>query len=367
MQSSENNPNVGDATVGGAALAATSNPNGVAHTPHHYGRTLKSHVANDWRNQRTPTGAPPRFQAPPYHGSRGKGPGWNRWVQQTTENRYEESDISYSREAWKATEEGRRLYFGNLDWNVKAADIAIWLEGAGYNTKVVDMPAQIETGPKRPLFCFVEFDTVEETEAVRTTLSGRRMRGRPVKIDFSKGKHTPARTISTGHAEEPQTPSKPKIEAEPVSTPAIEIAEPTPPVEIKKAPTGSFPESNRLFVGGFPQVENINELEDMIRELFIGFNVESLSDVMGPRKSKFAQTDNNATASNYCFVDLPNIAEAKMAVRFLNKRETSWGAARVSFAAGGAEGKLKYRSYENSQPKQQEQQTEEEDVGQEAI
>ncbi|KAF3915500.1 hypothetical protein ABW21_db0202573 [Orbilia brochopaga] len=360
MQSHSETHPTGNEAASGAIFPPASIQAGATQTPHRHGRHLKTHVTHDWRNQKVPAGLPFRAQSP-HHGSRGR-PGYNRWIQETGQYRYEEPDVSYTREAWKATGEGRRLYFGNLDWHVTAADVAIWLEGAGHNMRIVDMPAQIEAGVRRPLFCFVEFYTAEETEMVRTTLNGRRMRGRPIKIDVSKPKN--ARVASTALAEEIQTPSK--LMGEPatdllsvVSTP---ITAPTANIEGKNIPAEKAPESTRLFVGGLPQIENVNELEDLMAELFVGFNVGSLSEVMAAKKPKFAQDEADTATGNYCFVDVANISEAKMAVRFLNNRETSWGTAHVRFAAGGTEGKLKYCSYENIQPKQDQEGKEEVEI-----
>ncbi|KAK6535694.1 hypothetical protein TWF694_002144 [Orbilia ellipsospora] len=59
--------------------------------------------------------------------------GWNRWVQEANQSIFQEANATYVQDAWKATDEGRRLYLGNIDWQIKPADVALWIEGAGYN------------------------------------------------------------------------------------------------------------------------------------------------------------------------------------------------------------------------------------------
>ncbi|KAF3925817.1 hypothetical protein ABW20_dc0102487 [Dactylellina cionopaga] len=260
-----------------------------------------------------------------------------------------EANAFFAREAWKATEEGRRLYVGNLDWQIKAADVALWIEGAGYTMRVVDMPVQPED-PRRAVFCFVELFTAEETKEVKEVLNGRLMRGRPVRIDLSRSKQSRDQNIRPENIVHEEAPSKP---TKAYSDAGVDISKlnldailpSTSKSEAGQTLAGKLPESTRLFVGGLPHIENINELEDLITELFHGFHVESLSGIFSSKKGKYANTENNS----YCFVDLVNREEAKMAVRFLNSRETSWGIARVNYATGATDAKLEYHGHEQGE------------------
>lgn len=58
---------------------------------------------------------------------------------------------------------------------------------------------------------------------------------------------------------------------------------------------------------------------------------ETISAIHQSKDPKFKDQGNNS----FCFVDVPNITEAKMAIEILNNRETAWGTARVNFATGG--------------------------------
>ncbi|EPS35208.1 hypothetical protein H072_11435 [Dactylellina haptotyla CBS 200.50] len=309
-------------------------------------RPLKSRANNNWRNRN--------------HGGHHQNTpvkGWNRWIQEYNQYVFQEANPPYAAECWRATDEGRRLYVGNLDWQTKPGDVALWIEGAGYTLKSVDMPVHPEI-PNRPVYCFVEFYSAEDTYAVKMALNGRLMRNRPVRIDLSRSKHQ--RVSSVGHAEpqqptDTQQPTDPQQPVNPQSDVPVDISElslqddnPQPNSEVQQTPNPHIQESTRLFVGGLPHIENINELEDMMHELFNGFHIESLSNIFSSKRGKFANTENNC----YCFIDLANVKDARLAVRFLNNRETSWGVARVNYASGGPDGRLKYRGADNQNQKE---------------
>lgn len=112
-----------------AGPTATTGP-----TPQPYRTPLRSQNVSDWRN-RTPYSGQGQSQGHhSHHPSRGQN--WSSaGARQYQMNEYYagvSGDTEYVRESMKATEEGRRLYFGNLDYNVIPEDIALWLEGAGY-------------------------------------------------------------------------------------------------------------------------------------------------------------------------------------------------------------------------------------------
>ncbi|KAF3914058.1 hypothetical protein AA313_de0202159 [Arthrobotrys entomopaga] len=195
------------------------------------------------------------------------------------------------------------------------------------------MPIHFENN-HRPVYCFVEFYSVEDTDAVRNTLNGRLMRNRPIRIDISRGR-TRRENVDAGHQNDAG-----------VDMSALSINENQPQVAPNKTQgyvPSTIKESTRLFVGGLPHVENINELEDLMAELFNGFHIESLSGIFSSKKGKFSNSEN----SSYCFVDLVGLDETRMAIQVLNNRQTSWGVARVNYATGGTDGKLKYRGVEN--------------------
>ncbi|KAK6535695.1 hypothetical protein TWF694_002145 [Orbilia ellipsospora] len=200
------------------------------------------------------------------------------------------------------------------------------------------MPVHFEN-PHRPVYCFVEFYSVQDTEAVRGALNGRLMRNRPIRIDISRGRNR-KENVDIGHQNDAG-----------IDMSALSINENQPqfvPNRAQEYGSSRVQESTRLFVGGLPHVENINELEDLMTELFNGFHIESLSGIFSSKKGKFSNSEN----SSYCFVDLVGLDETRMAIQVLNNRQTSWGIARVNYASGGSDGRLKYRGVENQSQQQ---------------
>ncbi|KAK6506613.1 hypothetical protein TWF481_005070 [Arthrobotrys musiformis] len=218
--------------------------------------------------------------------------GWKRWVPETKQYSFLDNN-SYQKHVGKVIEDGSSVYIGNMEWSIEPPDVALWLEGAGFVVKGISMP-QIK---KRVHFCQVEFESHEDANSAVVNLDMQRMRGRHVKMNLNN---------------------------------------PDAYVQKKNAPRMAG--STRLWIGGLPNKAGINQLEDYIRELFHGFHIESLSQsYVGARGS-----DNEG--EYFCFVDLPNIIEARTAIRILNNRETSWGTANVRFAPEGPRGALEYRA-----------------------
>ncbi|KAK6535059.1 hypothetical protein TWF281_006357 [Arthrobotrys megalospora] len=186
--------------------------------------------------------------------------------------------------------------------------------------------------PKQPWkkrhshYCLVEFGSLEETQAVITTLNNHPMRGRPVKIGVGdiKPRHPLQNLPRTGDDVDADISNL-------IQTAKFNAA--------RKNPAKDKQECTRLWVSGLPHATNINQLEDFIRELFHGFHIESMSGVFEGKRVDVGEESRNC----YCFVDLPNVTEAGTAVRILNNRETSWGIARVDYAPGGPQGPLEYR------------------------
>ncbi|KAK6362356.1 hypothetical protein TWF730_006050 [Orbilia blumenaviensis] len=234
---------------------------------------------------------------------------WKRWFPATGQCQTM-TNAAYHSHMFGATEEGRRVYIGNLLWSIEPPDVAIWLEGAGFTVTAIDMPEARKKGH----YCQVEFKCHEDANAAIINLDMQTMRGRHVKMNLSQLDSPPRG----------KGPFKP----------------------------GDKPTSTRLWVGGLPHTDNINQLEDYINELFHGFHIESLSNIYAGTELPEGQETNS-----YCFVDLPNGVEAKIAIRVLNNRETSWGVAHVAFASEGPFGVLQYRGIndENQEfPKEEE-------------
>ncbi|KAF3933228.1 hypothetical protein ABW19_dt0200109 [Dactylella cylindrospora] len=355
------------------------------HTPQQYYRPLHPYTPNDWRNRSLST---TNNNFTPQSGNHGfqRGPSGGRY-QMNEFHAGATSDPAYVRQTFRAAEEGRRLYLGNIDYDARAADIALWLEGAGFEIKVVDIPARDENN-RRPIYGFVEFYTKDDAEKVLQVCNGRKMMGRPIRVDYCRrGTRSASNNHSVNHgsgqpnnqAENQTTQESPTKPSKAFSESDLDVSKLTindgRPASVDKSylsqeqhhqgqpqentqndqdqqPRSQYPQgrqhrssgvppSSRLFVGGLPYIENINQLEDLIAELFRGFHIESMSSIHTSKDPKAKEHGN----TSYCFVDLSSIGEAKMAIQVLNNRDTSWGTARVNFATGGTTpARNKYRS-----------------------
>lgn len=149
-------------------------------------------------------------------------------------------------------------------------------------SKVIDIPARDDKA-KKPVYCFVEFYSKDVADEVLRTCNLRTMRGRQVRIDHSRRGTRQHLSNSTGHENTPTKPFNALTESE------VDISKLTiggddvkapPASQQSRAPrgAGSVAPSSRLFVGGLPSIENTNELDDLIMELFRGFHVYEYPD-----------------------------------------------------------------------------------------
>lgn len=78
----------------------------------------------------------------------------------------------------------------------------------------------------------------------------------------------------------------------------------------------------RLWVGGLPKMADHASVNQGVRELFEGFNIEAVSKVIIPRNPAFGHPD--AWDHRYLFVDFPSAEEARLAAKATNGRR-AWG------------------------------------------
>ena len=85
---------------------------------------------------------------------------------------------------------------------------------------------------------------------------------------------------------------------------------------------GYSEEECRLWVGGLPKTADHASVNQGVREIFEGFNIEAVSKVIIPRNRGFGHPD--PWDHRYLFVDFPSTEEARLAARATNGRR-AWG------------------------------------------
>lgn len=97
--------------------------------------------------------------------------------------------------------------------------------------------------------------------------------------------------------------------------------------------SGKLNERKRLYVGGLPKAATETE----IRELFEGYDIQTISKLFAPHESKRNEPGN----SYYCFVELANGQQADSAVAAVDWKEKWGGKVRVKHATSNAKGSEK--------------------------
>ncbi|KAK0467282.1 putative ribonucleoprotein [Desarmillaria tabescens] len=190
---------------------------------------------------------------------------------------YLESDAS----ALQAIEEGRRLYVGNLPYMAKKQDVQALFEGDGYTVR-------------------------EEANRAMADLNQRDFLGRPVKI-------------GPGKARRPRPHPSPKI--------FPLVFEGWRESNASDHWEGYAAQGKRLYVGGLPTMASHRVLNENIRELFRGFQLEAVSKMISPPVHRPGPRNHF-----YVFVDFTNATEAGEAAKKLDGTLAFGGRIRVSRA-----------------------------------
>ncbi|KAK0217985.1 ribonucleoprotein [Armillaria fumosa] len=191
--------------------------------------------------------------------------------------------------ALQAIEEGRRLYVGNLPYMAKQQDIQAFFEGNGYTINRIDISIDPFTG-RNLSYCFVDLESREEADRAMANLNQRDFLGRPVKIGPGKAK---------------KGPRPPKIF--PLVFEGWREANASDHWE------GYAAQGRRLYVGGLPTMASHRVVNENIRELFRGFQLEAVSKMISPPVHRPGPRNHF-----YVFVDFASAAEAGQAAAKLD-------------------------------------------------
>jgi len=78
-------------------------------------------------------------------------------------------------------EEEKKVYIGNLSYNVSESDLRQAIENKGLNVKEVKIISDKFSGRSKG-FGFAEFDTEEETQQAISALNGQELNGRTLRV-----------------------------------------------------------------------------------------------------------------------------------------------------------------------------------------
>ncbi|KAK0188891.1 hypothetical protein F5146DRAFT_1140459 [Armillaria mellea] len=196
----------------------------------------------------------------------------------------------------QSIEEGRRLYVGNLPYMAKQQDIQALFEGNGYTVNRIDISIDPFTG-RNLSYCFVDLESREEADRAMADLNQRDFLGRPVKVGPGKAK---------------KGPRPPKIF--PLVFEGWREANASDHWE------GYAAQGRRLYVGGLPTMASHRVVNENIRELFRGFQLEAVSKMISPPVHRPGPRNHF-----YVFVDFTSAAEAGQAAEKLDWYVGIWG------------------------------------------
>ncbi|PBK72284.1 RNA-binding domain-containing protein [Armillaria solidipes] len=205
--------------------------------------------------------------------------------------------------ALQAIEEGRRLYVGNLPYMAKQQDVQALFEGDGYTVNRIDISIDPFTG-RNLSYCFVDLESREEADRAMADLNQHDFLGRPVKIGPGKAK---------------KGPRPPK--------PFPLVFEGWRETNASDRWEGYAAQGRRLYVGRLPTMASHRVVNENIRELFRGFQLEAVSKMISPPVHRPGPCNHF-----YVFVDFASATEAGQAAAKLDGTLAFGGRIRVSRA-----------------------------------
>ena len=171
---------------------------------------------------------------------------------------------------------------------------------------------------RNPSYCFVDLDHNEDADAVIERLQGHLVRGRPIKINFNSKKQAERpRRLETRL----QTGERRSFDFNRGKTSPF-VFDRFARSDAREHWTKPVEEGKRLYVGGLSDVSDQAFVNEEMRQLFEGHNIEAVSKRILPAHRNMAFA---ATGQCYCFVDFPSADEAKDAMVAFNGKPTPYG------------------------------------------
>ncbi|KAL6851159.1 hypothetical protein ACO1O0_008287 [Amphichorda felina] len=228
-------------------------------------------------------------------------------------------------DASDAPSEGRRIYLGNIFYNVRPEEIREASQSSGFpDIENIHISVDPVTG-RNPGYCFVEFATREMANAAIEGMSGVHIKGRPLKTGPSQNKR-PTRSDERrrGGGGGGYTPTFARWGDWKPEGNGVRLDGQGPVgAEEHLIDVVQHQQRSRVFVGGLGRMINQEHNDQELREIFKDFKVVAV----GKRITPHPSTQTLPGKHHYAFVDLGTEEEALAAVKALNGR--SWTESRL--------------------------------------
>ncbi|TVY44041.1 Multiple RNA-binding domain-containing protein [Lachnellula subtilissima] len=237
-------------------------------------------------------------------------------------------------EAGQAIDQGRRLYVGNLPYEAKLDDIRALFADIPDVIQDISMSVDLMTG-RNPSYCFVDFTSKESAAEAMKNYNRKTFMRRPLKVKPGVKPRGGADQHDSGP---PQHDTSSLLENTESPYPYQRWRRLDAQVDTESHNTSATEEGRRLYVGGLPRFPTQAEQNQEIRKLFQDYDVQVISKLVSPHKSKQADPGNHY----YCFIDLGSREDADRAMAALNGLD-KWNWNIVVSRSTAISGKLRER------------------------
>ncbi|KAL7941381.1 hypothetical protein V8C42DRAFT_335009 [Trichoderma barbatum] len=225
-----------------------------------------------------------------------------------------------------ALAEGRRIYLGNLHYVLKSQDVEEFLISNGFDD-IENIHVSVDpVSARNPGYCFVDFAQQATAERALTDLRAS-LRGREVKV----GPCEPRKKRDGNGRSTFQRPGDWR-------TSSGDDGQQFQGGEAREQrPRGGFTRSEevadesqgkRLYVGGLAKMQDQEQNNQEMMDIFTGFNPSYIGKRITPHESARSP----AGTYYYCFVDFESKEEAEAAMQALDGAQYDGGVLKVSLA-----------------------------------
>jgi len=231
-----------------------------------------------------------------------------------------------------ALQEQRRIYAGNLKYEVKPEDLAAFFAESKNQIENIQISIDTMTG-RNPSYCFLDLQHASFVPAFIAKYDGKQLLNRAVKVRLGKEMKPPKPALSL----------PPKDTSLLIDRPNTRLPQPgfnrwktfCPDNTTSTEPLSPLKEGTRLYVGGLPRFANHQIADSQIREIFQGINVLVVSKLLSPSE---IQGGTNG-CHQYCFVDVATPMDAEAAIASIHG-QYRWNTRIRCSRATGKSGKL---------------------------
>ncbi|KAG8156900.1 hypothetical protein KVR01_013313 [Diaporthe batatas] len=247
---------------------------------------------------------------------------------------FPDHEPEHGRSATKIAE-GKRIYLGNLLYEVKPSEIDDMLTANGFREDVENVHISIDAVTARnPGYCFIDFTSSDSAQSALESLAGSTIRDRPVKVGPCKPKGAERAWRKPDYK-----PTSQRWGDWRAQRPSDDEGRASDSRESQQGPHKALEHfqgvkesgaSARIYLGGLGKMSNQGEHDEEVQNLLDGFSIVAISKRITPHPSTQTKPGNH----HYCFVDFETKADAEAAIRLLNGRAIPGGRLRLSMAHG---------------------------------